>query len=155
MTILYDNRINEEFGQAVYDLIESVTKATLEHEEHEENVEISVSFVDNEEIKELNKEYRGIDRVTDVLSFSLMEGEDTEYSVNPETGDTMLGDIVICIDKTREQANEYGHTFERELGFLVVHSMLHLLGYDHMEVEEENVMFRKQEEILNKVGLVR
>ena len=110
----------------------------------------SIIFVDKEEIQRINKEYRNIDRVTDVISFAYNDDEtDTAYA-----GDE-IGDIFICLDRAAEQAVEYEHSLEREVGFLAVHGYLHLMGYDHMTKEEEKVMFTLQEEILEKAGLPR
>ena len=110
----------------------------------------SIIFVDKEEIQRINKEYRNIDRVTDVISFAYNDDEtDTAYA-----GDE-IGDIFICLDRAAEQAVEYEHSLEREVGFLAVHGYLHLKGYDHMTKEEEKVMFTLQEEILEKAGLPR
>ncbi|BAU27261.1 putative rRNA maturation factor [Aneurinibacillus soli] len=121
--------------------------------------EVTVTFVDNESIHELNRDYRGIDRPTDVLSFAMNEeGEDEMEIILDEEMDelpNMLGDIVISIPKAYEQADEYGHSFEREMGFLVAHGFLHLLGYDHETEEEEKEMFARQDEILSRVRLVR
>ena len=114
------------------------------------NGEFNVIIVDKNKIQDLNKQYRDIDKVTDVISFAL-EDDDTfkldDYRV--------LGDIYICIEKARKQAEEYGHSFKRELSFLAVHGLLHLLGYDHMTIEEEKIMFNKQEEVLKKYGIER
>ncbi|HCC08121.1 MAG TPA: rRNA maturation RNase YbeY [Clostridiales bacterium] len=148
MTIFYDNRTSCEIGDDIKSIIKKVIDETLKFEDYTENVEISLSFVTNDEIKMLNKQYREIDKITDVLSFPL--GDE-----NPETNEIMLGDIVISLDRAEEQANEYGHEFKREIGFLTVHSMLHLLGYDHENKEDEEVMFAKQEDILGRVGLNR
>lgn len=119
------------------------------------DAEVSVTFVDDLEIQELNKNYRGKDQATDVLSFPMYEAEETQIIVDDEEEDLMLGDIIISVPSAREQALEYGHSFERELGFLMVHGFLHLLGYDHESEEMEKEMFTKQEDILNKYGLVR
>ena len=97
----------------------------------------------------MNKTYRGIDRVTDVISFALEDNKTIELEVR------LLGDIYICVERAREQAKEYGHSFLRELAFLSIHGLLHLLGYDHMEKEEEEIMFRRQEEILDEYGIKR
>ncbi len=114
--------------------------------------EVNVTLVNDDEIKELNSAFRGIDKSTDVLSFPL--GENGEYDINPETDALMLGDIVISVEHALKQAEEYGHSIDREIAFLIVHSMLHLLGYDHVNNEaEEKEMFKKQEEILIKMGL--
>ena len=113
-------------------------------------VEFNVIIVSNDYIHELNKNYRGIDRETDVISFALED----EKSFN-RTDIRVLGDIYISIDKARSQALEYGHSFKRELYFLAVHGFLHLLGYDHMKKEDEDVMFKKQEEVLSRYGIER
>ena len=121
-------------------LIRRCCHAVLELEGFEGSAEVSVTFVDNERIHELNKQYRNIDRETDVLSFPL--GENGEYDVNLDTGAKMLGDIVISIEKAFEQAELYNHPLQREIGFLTVHSMLHLLGYDHENGGLEEVHMR-------------
>ena len=126
----------------------------------ETKVEISVMFTDNEEIRKLNNEHRGIDRATDVLSFPLIEYDEDgnileEYMDFNPSGEMVLGDIVISLERASEQAEEYGHSFEREVGFLTVHSMLHLLGYDHEIPEDEEEMFGYQTEILEEMGLKR
>ena len=110
---------------------------------------ISVSLVDNEFIHKMNKEYRGIDRPTDVISFAFLDNED-RVSLYKSKEPVVLGDIYISIDKAKEQAVEYQHSLERELSFLFVHGLLHLLGYDHMNEEDEKVMFKLQDEILQK-----
>ena len=123
---------------------------------------VSVNLVDENAIREYNRENRNTDRVTDVLSFPLQsfkEGEADFDAVSDgefdEAGYLMLGDVVICMSVAKKQAEEYGHTPLREFAFLVTHSMLHLLGYDHMEPEEEKVMFARQEEILKELGITR
>ena len=115
------------------------------------NVNFNVIFVDTNTIKKLNKDYRNIDKETDVISFAL---EDGEANINFEFG-RLLGDIYICASKMKAQAKEYGHSEIREMGFLTIHGLLHLLGYDHMTKEEEKIMFTKQEEILDAYGLKR
>ncbi|WCK53465.1 rRNA maturation RNase YbeY [Aneurinibacillus sp. Ricciae_BoGa-3] len=148
---------SEELNEELLNLLRKVLNAAAELEEIEG--EVVVSFVDDERIHELNREYRGIDRPTDVLSFAMTEqGEDeVEIFVDEEDQEmpTMLGDIIISIPRAKEQAEEYGHSFEREMGFLTAHGFLHLIGYDHGTEEEEKEMFGRQEEILNRVGLVR
>jgi probable rRNA maturation factor len=116
-------------------------------------VEISVTFVDNDEIQAMNLAHRGLDRPTDVLSFSLLEGE--EMPAPPEGELLPLGDIVVNLERCAEQATEYGHSFDRELGFLVAHGMLHLMGFDHQTPAEEAAMMAKSEEILAELGLTR
>lgn len=116
------------------------------------NAEISILLCHNEYIHELNKQYRDIDRPTDVLSFALNEGEEDGYD-GPDTA--LLGDIVISLDKVQEQADEYGHSVERELAYLTIHGMLHILGYDHMEPDDKAEMRKEEEFILTRLGYVR
>ncbi len=135
-------------------LIESCTRAALEEEGIEEDAQVSVTLVDNEAIREINNEHRGIDRATDVLSFPL--GDDDSFDTDPETGAILLGDIVISLQRAAEQAEEYGHSFRREVAFLITHSLFHLLGYDHVDSEEdEKLMFGKQDKVLEKLGITR
>jgi probable rRNA maturation factor len=126
----------------------------LQCEAFDGDAEVSVTFTDDRRIRELNREYRNIDKATDVLSFPL--GENGEYDLNHDTGAKLLGDIVISMDHARAQSEEYGHSLEREIGFLTVHSMLHLLGYDHVNGGLEEVRMREKEEtVLTKLGLKR
>lgn len=135
-------------------LIRRCCQAVLTTEGFRDNAEVSVSFVSNSEIKLLNRNYRNKDSVTDVLSFPLMEGNDVER--NPETGYILLGDIVISLETAVKQASNYGHSLEREIGFLTVHSMLHLLGYDHESSPlDERIMREKEESVLEKLGISR
>lgn len=135
-------------------LIEICTAAALEEEEIDDTAEVSVTLVDNEGIRELNREHRDIDRETDVLSFPL--GDDDGYEVDPDNDAIMLGDIVISLEKAAQQAEEYGHSYRREVAFLITHSLFHLLGYDHVNSEEEEkIMFGKQEKVLDKLGITR
>ncbi len=135
-------------------LIRRCCHAVLEFENFEGSAEVSVRFVNNEQIRELNSTYRNIDRETDVLSFPL--GENGVYDVNLTTGAKLLGDIVISIEKAFEQAEIYNHTLQREIGFLTVHSMLHLLGYDHENGGLEEVHMREKEEtVLTQIGWKR
>lgn len=132
--------------------VERAIRAALRYEGVTFPCEISLTFTDNRKIHKLNKEFRGIDRATDVLSFPMFDdiSEADESTVN------VLGDIVISLEKAKKQAEEYGHGLYREASFLAVHSVLHLLGYDHeRSEEEEKTMFAKQEEILEKMGLGR
>ncbi|WP_232695361.1 rRNA maturation RNase YbeY [Brevibacillus daliensis] len=141
---------------------EALMQKCLEMAATLENVtgEVVVTLVDNERIHELNRDYRGVDRPTDVLSFALNEEGEDEMEILIDDNDfddypNMLGDIIISIPRTMEQAEDYGHSFERELGFLTVHGFLHLIGYDHGTPEEEKEMFGRQDEILAQVGLTR
>ena len=135
-------------------LIRRCCQAVLATEKFNKDTEVSVSFVSNNEIKNLNKIYRGKDSVTDVLSFPL--GANGKYDINKETGCALLGDVVISLETAMRQAEIYGHSLEREIGFLTVHSMLHLLGYDH-EVSplEERIMREKEEQVLGELGISR
>lgn len=121
----------------------------------EDDCEISVSFVSEEEIRKLNREFRGIDRVTDVLSFPQYEDRTDMHDAVAGIGFAELGDVVICTKRAEEQAAEYGHSFERELIYLFVHSIMHLFGYDHMEAEEKSVMRDREEEIMRRLGISR
>lgn len=132
-----------------YSYLKKVIKRALKHEKVE-NAYFSIIFVNEEEIKKINKEYRGIDKVTDVISFALEDSKDT---INNDL--RILGDIYICIPRMLEQAKNYGHSIKRELSFLTIHGLLHLLGYDHMEKEDEKEMFALQELILNEEGTTR
>lgn len=118
-----------------------------------ENGEVSVTLTNNEYIHTLNKEYRGIDRPTDVLSFALNESEEPEMVDGPEVN--MLGDLIISVERAQEQAADYGHSLRREVAFLTVHGMLHLLGYDHMEEEEREEMENEQRFVMEKLGISR
>lgn len=134
-------------------LIEQCTAAALVEEEIEDDAEISVTLVDNERIRGINAEFREIDRETDVLSFPL--GGEDGFEVDPDNDAILLGDIVISLEKAQSQAEEYGHSFRREIAFLITHSLFHLLGYDHMTEDEEKEMFAKQEKVLQKLGITR
>ena len=136
-------------------IVKRSVSETLYEEGYKGDFEVSVTFVDNEGIRVINDEYRGIDRETDVLSFPMTD-DGEEFTTNPETGCCMLGDIVLSLEKALAQADEYGHSFKREVAFLTVHSVLHLLGYDHeRSEEEEREMFGKQEIVLEAMGLGR
>ena len=136
--------------QKLRGLVRRSVNAALKYEDFQRPCEVSVTFTDNEKIRELNAQYRSIDRATDVLSFPLFD-EDFE-----DEEELALGDVVLSLEKAEEQAKEYGHSFEREVAFLVVHSVLHLLGYDHETSEEdEKEMFFRQEEIMKLLKLER
>ncbi len=135
-------------------LVRRCCNAVLHYEGFSEPAEVSVTFVDDERIHSLNKQYRDVDSSTDVLSFPL--GENGVYDKNNDTGASLLGDIVISIPTAVRQAKSYGHTLQREIGFLTVHSMLHLLGYDHVNGGMEEVRMREKEErVLTELGLKR
>ena len=153
LKIYFEN--NQEKEVVTYKLkmlIRKAVLATLEYENIEEDCEASITFCDDEKIRELNKKFRNIDRATDVLSFPLFDEDAAEYSV-PEI-ECMLGDIVISLERAKAQAEEFGHSYERETAFLAVHSVLHLLGYDHETGEEDEIdMRRRQSDIMEKIGL--
>ncbi|MBP3692370.1 MAG: rRNA maturation RNase YbeY [Clostridia bacterium] len=135
-------------------LIKRSCAAVLKSEDFLENAEVNVSIVSADEIKELNGKYRDIDKVTDVLSFPL--GSNGVYDLNPENNCFMLGDVVICFERAVQQASDFGHSVTREISFLTVHSMLHLLGYDHVDSQdEEKEMFSKQKQIMSALGIER
>lgn len=132
-----------------YDYLNEVINHTLEVMDAKESI-FTIIFVTPEEIHELNKQYRGVDRVTDVISFALEDAHDVSLS-----DIRVLGDIYICIDRMKEQALEYGHSETRELSFLTVHGLLHLLGYDHQTKEDEEIMFGLQRKILSDLNINR
>ena len=133
-------------------LIRRAVEETLAYEQVEDDCEVSVTLCDNQEIRELNQRFRNIDRATDVLSFPLFDDDGMDAHV--EELDCMLGDVVLSLERAKEQAEEYGHSFEREIAFLTVHSILHLLGYDHETSEEDETdMRRRQSEIMERMGL--
>ncbi|AZV44433.1 rRNA maturation RNase YbeY [Peribacillus asahii] len=144
-----------EISEEVQKLVESVLQFAAEREDIEEGTELSVTFVNNARIQEINKEYRNKDAATDVISFALEEMGEEEIEIIGADMPRVLGDIIISIERTKEQAEEYGHSFDRELGFLALHGFLHLLGYDHMTESDERVMFTKQKDILDEYGLSR
>ncbi|WP_332237814.1 rRNA maturation RNase YbeY [Sporolactobacillus sp. KGMB 08714] len=157
MTMTID--IHDETGEVGAELQQWVIRL-IDHAAEilnlEGEIECSLTFVRNPMIQEINRTYRGIDRATDVISFALEEMEEGEVPILPEEGEPrVLGDIVVSIDKAREQAEAYDHSFERELGFLIIHGLLHLLGYDHTTKAEEEKMFGLQEDILSSFGLKR
>lgn len=153
--VLINNDQNDvKIPSGIRMLIRRCCNAVLDMENFDGIAEVSVSFISNQEIKSLNSEYRNKDAVTDVLSFPL--GENGEYDVDNVTGAKMLGDVVISAEKAFEQASIYGHTIQREIGFLTVHSMLHLLGYDHENGGlEARCMREKEETVLTKLGIAR
>ena len=148
MTIYYNYEAKQKLYIPWMNIIGDVVTGTLEYMKFKKEAEVSVSVVDGEQIKELNRDFRNIDRVTDVLSFPIGDK-------NPETGEIVLGDIVLCAEKVISQAQDFGHTRKRELAFLTCHSMLHLLGYDHIEEDDRIEMENLQRKILEKIGYKR
>lgn len=164
MTIQIEYETQITLGFDYTSLIHTVILAAMDYEKCPYEAEINFVLTDNRAIKEVNREFRGLDSPTDVLSFPMIEykipsdfetlEERVDY-FHPETGELLLGDIMISVEKVIAQAKEYGHSEERELGFLVAHSMLHLFGYDHIQEEERIIMEQKQSEILDNIGLIR
>ena len=138
-------------------LIRRCCHAVLQLEGFKGSAEVSVRFVDNEQIRELNKQYRNIDKETDVLSFPMFEKDELVQKIKEKSFEyeDVLGDIVISIPKVEEQAKEYGHSFERELSYMVVHGFYHLMGYDHIKEEDKKEMRPKEEKILNDLKIIR
>lgn len=165
MTFDVEFESGKEFPFNAKELAERVIEAVLDFEDCPYETEVHLVITDNEEIRKINNEFRGIDRPTDVLSFPMAEyevpgdfshlEEQVEDFFNPETGELMLGDIVVSADKVFEQAENYGHSAEREFAFLIAHSVLHLCGYDHMTEEEAAEMEARQKKILDGMGITR
>lgn len=165
MSLFIETEGKTEFDFDIKEVAELVVNAVLEYENCPYEAEISLLLTHNDEIHEMNLEHRGIDRATDVLSFPMLDfdhpgdfsiiDEETADVFDPESGELMLGDIVISVDKVLEQAQEYGHSPKREYAFLIAHSMLHLCGYDHMDDEERKVMEEKQRAIMEKINILR
>lgn len=159
--IIIENEQNAiKISEEIENTIKRVIEASLEYENCDFNAEVSVTIVDNEAIREINNETRNINMPTDVLSFPMLYFDEDGNIVDSEfdmDGDVIvLGDIVISAERAKVQAEEFGHSFLREMAFLTVHSMLHLLGYDHVDDPEgERIMFKKQDEILDKLGITR
>lgn len=164
MNIYTENLQNVvEYTNELDGLVERAVKETLKQEKIDFDVEVSVMYVDNEQIHKINKEHRGIDRPTDVLSFPMIDFDapcvpsyDLTNEIDPQTKCVPIGDIVISLEKAKEQAELYGHSIEREIAFLTIHSMLHLLGYDHeTSSSDEETMFKRQDVILAELGITR
>ncbi len=165
MTINIEYEAEKKLELPYEEIIRDIVEASLDHEKCPYEAEVNVVLTDNPGIQEINRDYRQIDAPTDVLSFPMVDYETesdfdhvedaVEDYFNPETGELMLGDIIISVDKVEEQADKYGHSEKRELAFLVAHSMLHLCGYDHMEDEERVRMEERQREILSGRGYER
>ncbi len=165
MTVNFEYEAIEKLDFDYEQLLKEVVEACLDYEACPFEAEVSILFTNDEEIKQINQEYRGIDKPTDVLSFPSIEYEEpgdfskleenTADYFHPETGELFLGDIVISVDRARQQAQEYGHSLEREVAFLTAHSMFHLFGYDHMEENDRMIMEEKQNKVLDKLKIYR
>lgn len=165
MSFYLEEEVEVKFEFNYQELSQKVVDFCLDYASFPYEAEVNLTLTDNEGIHGINKEFRGIDRPTDVLSFpmlayetpgdfSFLDNEDSD-DFNPDTGEALLGDIIISIEKVFEQAENYGHSVEREFAFLITHSMLHLFGYDHMEEDEAKVMEEKQKEILHQMNILR
>jgi probable rRNA maturation factor len=164
MTVVVENESGQEFDFPYVQLAEDVVNAAMDAEDFPYEAEVNVLLVTREEIHRINMEQRQIDAPTDVLSFPLIaypaagdfsKVEEDSDNFNPDTGEALLGDIILCVDKIKEQAAEYGHSERREYAFLILHSMLHLFGYDHMTEQEAAIMEQKQRNILEDMQVFR
>jgi probable rRNA maturation factor len=167
MNILIEKETDKELDFNYEEVIRKVIEYSIDYLNCPYEIEVNVLLTDNQKICQVNKEFRNIDRPTDVLSFPMVEYDiPSNFSIleedeslcdcfNPETGELLLGDIMVSLEKVKEQASEYGHSEIRELGFLIAHSMLHLCGFDHVDEDERAVMEKKQEEILNNLKIYR
>lgn len=165
MSFYLEEECEVDFSFDYEKLAQKVIDYCLEREEFPYEAEVNLTLTDNDGIHQINESYRQIDRPTDVLSFPMLEydkpgdfsflKEENEGDFNPDTGEVMLGDIIISVEKVKEQASEYGHSQEREFAFLIVHSMLHLFGYDHIEEDDAIIMEPKQKEILEELKILR
>ncbi len=167
MTILIEKETDEEIGFDYEETLKNVVLKSIEIENCPYECEVNITFTDNIGICRLNRDFRKIDNPTDVLSFPMADynppanfsildsDEATAQYFNPESGELLLGDIVISIERAKKQANEYGHSLKREICFLTAHSMLHLMGYDHITDRDREAMESKQDEILNALGITR
>ncbi len=165
MTCYVENETEKVFSFSVEETVKKVAEAVLDSEQCPYEAVVNVLLTDNEGIREFNRQYRKIDRETDVLSFpNLAYGEPADFSraeeaeadcFDPDSGELVLGDIILSVEKVEEQAGCYGHSELREFAFLIAHSMLHLCGYDHMEAPEAAVMEEKQEKVLEVLGITR
>lgn len=165
MTIHTEYETDKQLGLPYEEIAREIVMAVLDYEKCPYEAEVNVLFTDNEAIREINRDYRQTDAPTDVLSFPMIEfGQESDFShvedsvedyFNPETGELLLGDIVVSVEKVVEQAEKYGHSTRRELAFLIAHSMLHLCVYDHMEEKQREQMEQRQREILSGKGYDR
>lgn len=165
MSLNIEKEVEAVFNFDCEKLAEDVISYTIEHEKFPYEAEVNLTLTDNEGIREINRMYRQIDTPTDVLSFPMLSYQkagdfsalenDYEDNFNPDTGEIMLGDIIISVDRVRTQAADYGHSERREYAFLIVHSMLHLFGYDHMTEEDASQMEAKQQQILDAMQISR
>lgn len=165
MSFYLEEEVEVNFDFDYKELAKKVIEFSFDYVSFPYEAEVNLTLTDNIGIHEINKEFRGIDRPTDVLSFPMLSyqtpgvfdflDEENNDDFNPDTGEALLGDIIISVDKVIEQAENYGHSVEREYAFLITHSMLHLFGYDHMEESEASIMEEKQRDMLQKMNILR
>lgn len=164
MTLYFEDESNHKLDLELEEIARTVIENAIDYVQCPYECEVNLMLTDNEAIRSMNQEFRQIDKATDVLSFPMVEYsapgefqciEEQTDCFHPETGELLLGDIVISKDKVLEQSEEYGHSIKREYAFLIAHSMLHLFGYDHMAEDERQIMEAKQKEILNELGITR
>ena len=165
MTFYVENETDEEFSFDTEGLIKLLTETVMKRFDIPYELSLNVTFTDDETIREINREFRNIDSSTDVLSFPALEfekpgdfsgiSEDDPECFDPDSGELIFGDIMISLEHAKKQAEEYGHSYKREVAFLLTHSLLHLSGFDHMEDEERKVMEALQEQILDEIGITR
>ena len=155
MTLLSDNRTEEIISEEIMAAVEKVAYETLVYDEFDTECEVSLSFVSDEEIQEINNNFRDMDKATDVLSFPQIDYDVDEVVMTNEKGEIVLGDIIISVDTAKRQEEEYGHSLRREIAFLTVHGMLHLLGYDHIEEEDGVIMRSEEKRLMEKLGISR
>ena len=164
MTLTIEEEVESSFDFEYRKLAEDVVLTAMKAERFPFEAEVNLFLVSSEEIRAINQEYRQVNAPTDVLSFPMIhyhhpgdfsQMEQEEDNFNPDTEEALLGDIVLCVDRVKEQAKRFGHSEKREYAFLILHSMLHLFGYDHMTQEEAAVMEEKQNKILNQMGIYR
>lgn len=164
MTVIIENESGLDFDFPYEQLAREVVNAAIEAEDFPFEAEVNILLVTKDEIHDINNSQRQIDRPTDVLSFPMIDYpaagdfskvEEDDDNFNPDTGEALLGDIILCVEKIKEQAMEYGHSEKREFAFLILHSMLHLFGYDHMTESDASVMETKQKNILQTMQIFR
>ncbi|MCR5784283.1 MAG: rRNA maturation RNase YbeY [Eubacterium sp.] len=165
MTVIFDKEIETDFDFDEEKTAEAVIEKAVEITDCPYEIEVNVTLTDEESIKNINSSYRNIDSVTDVLSFPMVFYDEPEKfdeqrlidtdCFNPDSGELVLGDIIICVPKVYAQAKEYGHSVKREYAFLIAHSMMHLFGHDHMSKEEEEIMTSRQEQVLTALNISR
>lgn len=163
MTIWINNDNEFDIFEGYQDVLRDVIKACIEEENYPSNIEVSISLVSNKEIQKLNLEFRNINKYTDVLSFPMINFKenlslndvDIKDCINIDTKEIVLGDIIISVEQAKKQAQEFNHSLKREIAFLTAHSMFHLMGYDHMQPQEEKIMIEKQKKILSKLKIIK